>query len=150
ALRTLRKSPGFTSIAVLTMMLGTGINTALFSLINAVVLRPMPVPDPQHLYEVGSAMRAAEIDFYRRNMTTCAYLVSTSWVMPSINGDRTHGKEFSPDSSGALGIGAALGRTFEKEDYRPTGGKAIVLNHSLWERKFTLDPAVLGKPIVLS
>jgi len=147
ALRTLKNNPGFTLGASATMALGIGINTALFTLINAVVLRPTPVPDPKSLYEITSTVDAADFGRFRQNCRSCGEIVAMTWVLPSLgtSPEVVHGNEVSSNYFAAMAVKPHLGRFFSEHDTN-----IIVLNYDFWVRKFQADPAVLGRTIKLS
>jgi predicted permease len=147
ALRTLKYNPGFTLGAAATMALGIGVNTALFTLINAVVLRPTPVPDPKSLYEITSTLDAADFGRFRQNCQSCGEIVAMTWVLPSLgtSSEVVHGNEVSSNYFTAMAVKPHLGRFFSEHDTN-----IIVLNYDFWVRKFQADPAVLGRTIELS
>ncbi|HEY6392495.1 MAG TPA: ABC transporter permease [Bryobacteraceae bacterium] len=147
ALRALKNNPGFTLGAATTMALGIGINTALFTLINAVILRPTPVPNPKSLYEIASTLDAAGFDRFGQNCRSCGEIVAMTWVLPSLgtSSEVVHGNEVSPNYFTAMAVKPHLGRFFSEQDTN-----IIVLNYDFWERKFQADPEVLGRTIKLS
>jgi predicted permease len=154
ALRGLGRNPGFTLIVTITMALGIGVNTALFSVVNAFIFRPPPVADPQTLYELRSPTTAGEFEYFQRHSWTLSQSAASTWVLPTLGdggeGEIVHGNEVSADYFATLGTRAAAGRLFTAEDYRTTGGRSIVLSRSFWERAFNADPGALGRTIRLS
>jgi predicted permease len=166
-IRMLMKNPGFTTVAVLTLALAIGANTAIFSLIEALLLRSLPVKNPQQLALV--TVNA----FYGRS-TSFSYPLYQQWCDNSesfsglftftgiskyrLRGDGSEGG--GPERAGAqkvsgnffdvLGVPAVLGRTLTSEDDRPDQPQAVVvLSYGFWQRRFGLDPAVVGKTILL-
>jgi hypothetical protein len=168
ALRTMRKSPGFTVVAVMTLALGIGANTAIFTLINAVLFRPIPVQDPASLvslFTTDEKNRSAVSnllpvsfpngdDIQRRSQSFSGLaLYATTAVSMTIDGqpENLTAQAVSGDYFDVLGVQAALGRTFHAaDDSQPGASPMIVLNHGLWERKFGADRSVIGKSVLLN
>ena len=159
AARTLRKSPAFTTVAVLTLALGIGANTAIFSAINAIMLRQLPVERPQELISLVSAYpNGVEPVFsyaaYRRIAADGAHLVdalAASTVRRdaiTIDGspEPVDHKWVSGNYFTTLGVSAAVGRTLLASDDRlPPGEPVAVLNDAYWTRRFGRDPSVIGR-----
>ena len=155
AARTLTKAPGFTAVAALSIALGIGANTAIFSLIDAVMWRMLPVKDPAGLWVLGNGMtfqeyravregqQAAEIAGYsaaRLNVT-----VDGSFE-PTIDGQLVSGNYFS-----LLGVTPVIGRTITPDDDRvPNGHPVTIISRRYWQQRFGLAPSVLGKTISIS
>ncbi len=154
ALRTLRASPGFAIVAAATMALGIGVNTALFTLLNAALFRPTPVGSPQTLFEVGSGTDSAEFLRFQKGCSSCAEVAGYNWILPVMGGDGqreiVHGNLVSANYFRAALIQPALGRFFSEDDYRDLGGNAIVLNYEFWQRQFRGDPSAIGRTLRLS
>jgi putative ABC transport system permease protein len=163
AVRRLGKSPGFALAAVLTLGLGIGANTTLFSIVDAVVLRPLPYPRPAELLAVqtrrvqagnpgGAAASAPDyLDWGRQSHAFRALgAASSEAVVLSGRGEpeRLAGERVSPSFFAALGVRAALGRTFTPQEDRPGSG-VVVLSHGLWKRRFGGDPRILGRSLRL-
>ncbi len=167
-LRMLRKNPGFTLIAVLTLALGIGANTAVFTLINALLLRPLPVAKPNELVSINTPGKFVSFPMYQdlraRQEVFTDILASGggSQVRLTIPGGggavEVDNVRISPVTSnywGLLGIQPALGRFFtEDEDRNPnsseTAGSVAVLSHGFWERQFERDPGVLGRTVLVN
>ena len=163
-LRLLARSPGFTAVAALSLALGMGANTANFSLINAVLLRPLPVREPGRLVAVytsdfsgprhGSTSYPDYVDL--RDQAKLFSQIAAFTVAPmSLSGDgrteRILGQIATGNYFATLGVEAALGRTFlPEEDRTPGTHPVVVLGHGLWQRVFGGDPAVVGRQIVLN
>lgn len=162
-LRMLVKNPGFTAVAVLTLALGGGANTAIFSVVNAVLLRPLPYPEPERLVYLGwerksgsgTPSTAAEFEFFRDHNS----------VFHAISGYRGSGDLQLETGKGSewvrairvsggffrtLGVDPTLGRSFLPEEERPGGPRALVLSAALWQRVFGGDARIVGQPVVLN
>jgi predicted permease len=167
ALRTLRKSPVFTAVAVLSLALGIGANTAIFTLLDQVLLRLLPVKNPRELalltirgmeYGNNSGGNAMSYPLYRdfseRNAVFTGMFCRFAYTMNvSFAGrtERADGELVSGTYFPVLGVGAAIGRTFAAEDDVTPGGHPVaVLNYSYWKSRFGGDPNIVGKTIVIS
>ncbi|MGB2671768.1 MAG: ABC transporter permease [Candidatus Acidiferrum sp.] len=161
-LRVLLKSPGFTAIAVLTLALGIGANTALFSVVNGVLLNPLPFPNPDQLVAVYSKTAEFEqssisypnfLDWVRDNhsFSKLGAFRSEEYNMTGQGEpERLHGHMISADFFPALGINPVLGRYFLPEEDKPGAAPVALIGDGLWKRKFGLSPDVLGKRISLN
>jgi putative ABC transport system permease protein len=160
--RMLFKHPGFTLIAVVTLALGIGANTAIFSVVNGVLLRALPYPDSDRLVmlsveeeagKLGNTGYATFADWRERSRSFEQMVVArsgggtlTGQGEPEvIRGLRVSGEYFK-----LLGVAPALGRDFRVEEDRPDTRFVIVISHALWQRRFNSDLNVIGKPLVLS
>ncbi len=165
ATRMLVKSPGFTGVTVLTLALGIGANTGLFSLVNSVLLGNLPVRNPQELVVVkytDSRSQEAEEDFsypmyqaIRDKNTVFAKVLTRAGVdfNASYGGqsERAVGEMVSGNYFETLGVQPLLGRLIGPEDDRTPGAHPVaVLSHGYWQRRFGSDPAVVGKDIILN
>jgi predicted permease len=162
ALRILGRNPGFTLVAVLTIALGIGINTTLFSIYNAVALKPLPISDPGRVvrlkrwFENGSM---GDIQYYfsypeyahlRDHSDVFTGVVASSATTSVLSGDseKFQAQMVSSNYFTALGVVPELGRTFDPGSDSPRGGSPfLVLSHAFWERRFHGDPHVLGETI---
>jgi predicted permease len=166
-IRVLLKSPGFTVVAVITLALGIGANTAIFSVIDGVLLRPLPVRNSEQLVNVYTEMEKKVLFIRDIPPSYPDYLdfKSQSHSFSSLLGYRsipvaferngasqlTSGAIVTPNYFEALGVGAVLGRTFgEASLARPGEGDVAVISYNMWRRDFGADPAILGKPIDLN
>jgi putative ABC transport system permease protein len=162
-LRMLRTHKAFTIIAVLTLSLGIGANTAIFSIVNAVLLRPMPFHEPERLLWFGGwvgndreqGVTPADFLDYReqsRSFEQLAASVSDGMAM-NLSGsgepERLLGGYVTANFLDVFAVKPLLGRTFVAEDGLEGGERAVVLSHSLWERRFGADPAIINRPIRL-
>jgi putative ABC transport system permease protein len=158
ALRTLAKTPGFAFIVVLTLALGIGANTAIFSVVKGVLLTPLPYQDPSRLVVVWESKGTSThnvvnpanyMDWHDR-ATSFSGLALLSWAGLTFTGDqaeRVPGRAVTPDLFGVLGATPLLGRTFNAEESRPHGPRVIVLSEALWRRRFGVDPAIVGRAV---
>ncbi|HWN43105.1 MAG TPA: ABC transporter permease [Thermoanaerobaculia bacterium] len=165
ALRSLRKSPGFTLAGVLTLGLGIGLNTAIFSLVYGILLRPLDLPRPERLYTVWQNMearggpreegtsRGVFCDWRARNRAFAGMATFLEWPA-DLNGieppESVAGAAVSADYFSVLGVKPFLGRGFLKEE--ETEGKHLVavLSHRLWVRRFGGDASIVGQEITVS
>jgi putative ABC transport system permease protein len=169
AIRQLRKSPGFAFIAVLTLALGIGANTAIFSVVNAVLLKPLPFPAPDQLLAVGminpnngtsreqlGALSYADYFDFRKENQTLSNLAIYREEMVAVNEGGTaesiNRVKCSGDFFDVLGIKPFLGRGFTRVDEQAGGGPGglkVVLSYDFWKKHFGGDPHVLGRQIEL-
>jgi hypothetical protein len=159
ALRTFAKAPGFASVVVLSVALGIGANTAIFSLINAALLKMLPVRDPEQLVQFKSVEYwfpyPAYKEFRDRNRVFSGVLAFQSLhnVDFEVNGRGAiaNGQVVSGNYFSVLGVNAILGRTITPQDDRIAGGSRVaVISYGYWQHRFALDPAVIGKQVVLN
>ncbi|HEX6966674.1 MAG TPA: ABC transporter permease [Gemmatimonadaceae bacterium] len=161
AFRSLRRSPGFTTVVVLMLALGIGATTTLFSVVNAALLRPLPYPDPDRIVSVslatpmfpGSGVDNWSVPAWQRAARSLEMLAAYGPTEGTFTGgaepERLTGTKVSPDFFRVLGASPALGRTFLAADDRSGAPPVIVLAHSMWTRDFGADPNVLGRTIEL-
>src|SRR5262245_34025527 len=158
--RMLFKNPGFTTIAVLTLALGIGANTAIFSVINAVLLRPLPYGEADRLVFVGHTWGGAPRIISSLNYLDCRdqnrVFENTAlvlWWGANRTGqgqpERLTGLQVSAGFVETLKTQPILGRAFSPEDDRPGHGQVVILSYGLWQRRFGGDPQVLGRSITL-
>ena len=164
ALRLLVKQPGVTFIAILTLALGIGANTAIFSAVNAILLRPLPYADPDRLVMVFEKRLAEGVldnvvspaDFLDWSKMNGAF--DGIAAMTEGNADLTGSGEpirlaagaVSPPFFGVLGVQPALGRTFRAEEAIVGQHHVVILSHGLWQRRFGSDASVVGRKIQLN
>jgi putative ABC transport system permease protein len=162
ALRQLRKSPGFTAVAVITLALGIGANTAVFSVVDAVMLRPLPYYQPERLIEAQSINTrnpgTSDISYpdffdWRAQNHTLEHLVSYHDQTFTLTGlerpIQLDAQIVSWDLLPALGARPELGRGFTPDDEK-AGTKVVLIGHSLWANQFGSDPAIIGRVMRLS
>lgn len=153
-IRTLLKRPGFTAVAVITLALGIGVNSAIFSVINAVLLRPLPYDDPAALVTFRSNQSAPELADVETQSRSFSKLGGV--VLQAL--DYTAGSEPVQIQNGhvtggffeTLGVKAERGRVITAEDDKPGKPFVVVLSNALWRRQFTGDQEIVGKTIPLS
>ena len=158
--RMLLKHPGFTLIAVLTLSLGIGANTAIFSIVNAVLLRALPYQAPEQLVTLGESDPRGSVSYSNfvdwRNQSSLFDSVSVVRSNESYNftgagePERLQGRLVSAGFFSLLGIKPAVGRDFLGEDDRPGATPAVIISYGLWSRRFGNDPGVIGKQITLN
>jgi putative ABC transport system permease protein len=163
ALRTLRKSPGFTAVAILILGLGIGANSAIFSVINAVLLRPLPYRDPDRLVTVehhypslndlmASVSVIGFINYQKQTQIFEKATVETGWV-PTLTGRgdpvRIQGAQVSGDFFATYGIQPALGRAIRQDETEAGKDKVVVLSQGLWQRLLGGDPKAVGQRLSL-
>ena len=156
--RMLARKPGFTAVAVVTLALGIGANTMIFSVVNSVLLRPLPFPDSARLVRLGESHQG-----YQGNFTYASFLdlggqtetleniaAARFWSDNITDGGEPEQVSIMLASASffqALGVPPQLGRTFLPEDDRPGSDNVVVLSHALWQRRYGGDPGVIGKVI---
>jgi predicted permease len=161
-LRMLGKSPGFTLVAVATLALGIGANTALFSVINGVLLSPLPFRDPDQLvtfhenkpnFEGGSVSYPNFRDWQKDNHTFSALALARAYAF-SLTGsgepEQVGGEFISADFFPVLGVQPVIGRTFTQDEEKIGAGPVALISAGLWQRKFSSSPDILGKSITLN
>lgn len=164
ATRVLGKSPGFTLIALLTLTLGLGINCAIFTVVNAVLLRPLAYPDSgrlvlieRHFPEITiPAASVTKFLFWREHSRVFESMTGYSSASSGVNltgarePEHLRSLRVSADFFLALGVQPVLGRSFTPDEDRPGGPNAVVISYELWRRRFGGDSAILGRAIQLS
>jgi predicted permease len=159
--RSLRKNPGFTAIAVITLALGIGANTSLFSVVNAVLLNPLPYPHPEQLvtlheskpnFENGSISYPNFQDWQKENHTFAGMAVSrsTSFTLTGRGEtEQVRARYISSDFFSVLGVNPVIGRTFAPGEDKIGAAPIAIISAGLWKRKFGGSPDVLGKAVTL-
>jgi predicted permease len=165
SVRGLLARPGFALVAVLTLALGIGANTSIFSVLHGLYLRPLPYPDGERLVQVynaypnmglenagtsipdyldrrGQAASLADLALY----TGQSYNLADDGAVP----ERLIGQRATPSLFTTLGVAAARGRVFDDEHAQPGNDRVVVLSHALWSNRFNADPALVGRDIRLS
>ncbi|HAB15317.1 MAG TPA: ABC transporter permease [Verrucomicrobiota bacterium] len=166
ALRQLIKNPGFTAVAVLTLALGIGANTAIFSVINAVLLKPLPYHEPERImvvwtdnptfnlgiHELPPSQR--DILDWRQQAQSFEEVAAVSSVQVDLKQDgelkRIGGVSVTANFFQTLGVQPIIGRGFTAEEEQVGKDKVVVISEGLWQREFGSDPKVIGTPIVLN
>jgi predicted permease len=161
-LRMLRRTPGFTIAAVLTLGIGIGANTAIFTVVDAVLLRPLPYPHPDRLMAVAdrgadgvptSVGFSTVMDWKARSRTFEQFSLMRSW-QPTlvVNGEaeRLPAVRVSWNYFDMMGVRPALGRTFTADEDRPDHWRVLMLSDGVWRRRFGADPTVIGRAVVMN
>jgi len=160
AVRRLAKSPGFTIAAVVTLALGIGATTAIFSVVDAVLLRPLTFRDPGRLVLVWERFAARDqttnvvnpanyLD-WRDRATSFSDLAAFGWSQQTFTGDvpeLVQGRSVTPNFFHTLGLAPLLGRTFTAAEAAPGGPNVIVLGYGLWRRRFGGDSGIVGRSV---
>ncbi|HET7841132.1 MAG TPA: ABC transporter permease, partial [Terriglobia bacterium] len=157
----LARNPAFTSIAILTLALGIGANTAIFSVVNTVLLRPLPFQDPDRIVVVGQEYMgglgevspADLLDVQAQNHSFEQIAAYRGWNFNLTAGDRPErviGEVVTPNFFPLLGVKPILGRTLLPEDGGPGGHRTAVLSYGLWQRYFGGNASVLGEKVTLN
>jgi predicted permease len=163
AMRALRKTPGYAVIVVLTLALGIGANTAVFSVMNPYFFRPLPYADADRLVQIGHVDRSSgftwarfslpQVEDYRARARTIDALAAYYYGSFNVTGpegpERVTGGIASENLFEVLGTAPSLGRTFADGEGGPTGVDVVVLDHGLWQRRWGGDPEILGRTIEL-
>jgi len=165
--RMLRKTPGFTFIALLTLAIGIGVNTAVFTIVHALLLKPLPFPDPGRLAAVNTLFRSPKGQSLTTSVdgrTFLAIHTNASTVLTAISsGEFGSGvnlvangaaanvqqRRVSAGYFGVLRVPPMMGREFTADEDREGGPAVAILSHGLWTRVFAADPQIVGRPITL-
>ena len=162
AVRTLLRSPGFTATAALTLALGIGVSSLMFSVVNAVLLRPLPYPDQGRLMLVfnvntnapdANTIRATALDFedYKARSRTFEAMAAHIGTGFTFSGhgepELVIGQMVTPDFFRVLGVQPSLGRAFTRDEFSPGRENTLLLSHRLWRRRFGGDPSVVGTQV---
>jgi putative ABC transport system permease protein len=163
ASRVLRKTPGFTSVAVLTLALGIGVNTTIFSFVSSILLRKPPVPEPDRLMMLRSKnpegvwaadrspVSAPDFLDWRAQSTSFAGMAAASFDDFTLSGDfepeRLPGAQVSPDYFSVLRVAPILGRAFAVKEDQAGRARVVMLSERVWQRRFAADPQVVGRTV---
>ena len=162
ALRMLAKNPGFAIAAVLTLALGIGANTAVFSVVNTVLLKPLPYPDPDRIVMFlltspqgsGPGASATKFNVWREKTSVFQDVSAYRFGVVNLTGgsypEQIHSGQVTADFFRLFGAPVTRGRTFTAEQDSPRAGRVAVISDGLWKRHFGADPQILGKNISLS
>ena len=150
-IRSLWKQPAFTAIAVITIALGIGGSTAMFSVVNAVLLKPFPFRDPEQLVRVESRNSYPDMaDWIEQSQTGESFGGYATFFLDLTQGDepeRIPGLAITGSLFPLLGVNPALGRTLEPDDDLPGGARVVLLSDGFWKRHLGSDPEIVGKPL---
>ena len=157
--RLLARHPGFTAVAVITLALGIGANAAIFSVVNAVLLRPLPWADPARAVMIWSKWTAfdktwvatGEVVDYRRRARTLREVAAWGEGQVNLTGsgdpERVAAASVTANTFSVLGVSPAIGRVFSSTEDLPKGPNVVVLGYALWSRRYSADPSIVGRSI---
>ncbi len=160
-MRTLRNSPGFTTVALLTLAIGIGANTAIFSFVNGVLLKPLPYGEPERIVRVlekppgGGRNGISTLNYldWQKDNTVFEYMAAQTGGSVTLTGInepvQLRGSRVSAHYFDIFGIKAVLGRTFAADEDQLGKEHVAVLSHALWDSQFGADPNVIGRTIIL-
>jgi predicted permease len=164
AFRSMRKSPGFAVTAILSLALGIGANTAIFTVVNAVLLKPLPFPQPGRLVQIWESLPSR--GYFNNVVNPFNFLdwrerTRSFEDMAAVDGLTTNltgrgdplalaGRQVSPQYFSILGIAPALGRAFTPEEGQPGHDRVVILSYGLWQSRFGSDPSVLGQKVLIN
>jgi len=161
SLRLLRKNPSFAAVAIATLALGIGANTALFSVVNAVLLRPLPFHNPESLCLLTERMPTLptlgpswqNFQDWRGQAQSFERIAAARNAMFTLSGagdpERLAGQMASEDLFPLLGVSAVRGHTFTAEEDKPGAAPVVLLSYGFWQRRFAGSPAALGQSLTL-
>src|SRR6202167_2162700 len=162
ALRMFRANPGFTFAAVAALALGIGINTAIFTVVDAVLLKPLTYPDPDRIVQFlitspegnGTGISIPDFVLFEQQTSVFQDVAAYDWGGPGYNltGDPPEQVRGGHDTQGYFRLSGApviLGRTFTAKEDSPNGGKVAVLSYGLWQRRFGGNPNIIGNTLSL-
>ena len=162
AFRLLRKNPGFTLVCVLALAIGIGANTAIFTMVNGILLRQLDFRNPKELVWIWSTRTDRDkaffsipdlIDYQEQNRSLQEMAAFGSWganLAEGSNPERLTGVRVTPNAFRMLGVEAALGRCLEPDDGKPGSPKTVVLSYALWQKRFAGDREIAGKSLMLN
>ena len=154
ALRTFARNPGFASIAIVSLALGIAGNTAIFSIINTLLIRPLPFREPDRLVRITQLYPKAMLEYFeQRSKAMDIAFVSPGSEFNLTGGgpaSRINGSETSANFFSVLGVDLERGRMFQPGEERPGSDGVVVLSHELWRARFNADPNILGRTITLN
>ena len=163
AVRVLRRSPGFLAVALLTIALGVGANSAIFTVVRGVLLRPLPFADPNRLISIyennvpdhsaRSQLSAADYVDYRRDQSTLTDIGVVGYAglvyQPLVDPVALHGLRFSANVFSILGVQPLLGRTFAPDEDKPGRSSVVVLSYATWQNIFSGDSSFVGRAVTM-
>jgi putative ABC transport system permease protein len=154
AFRTLWKSPGYAAVAIATLALGIGANTAIFSVVDGVLLKPLPFPESHRLVHIAPDYPLGALWTYRTVPVSYTSVAAYEYagelnLFVAGEAERIKGRAVSPEFFSVLGVGPILGRTFRAGEDGPGAAPVAVISEGLWRRRFGADPGIIGKPIAI-
>src|SRR5712691_7219590 len=160
ALRTLRRKPGFTVVALLILSLGIGATTVMFAVINSVLLRPLSYPEPDRLVtlrifteQIGELWGFSNLDFgdakrESQTLALAAWTYSGGTISEPGEAEYVNGRDISAELFSTLGISPVQGRAFRPDEDRPGAPPVAIISYGLWQRDFGGDPSTIGRALV--
>jgi len=160
AVRTLRQRPGFLAVALLTLALGIGATTVMFTVVNSVLLKPLAYLEPERLVTLhgetekyGDQWSFANLDFLdcqreSRSLDVAAWTYGGGTVSGPGDSEYLSGRQISPELFSILGVALARGRAFLPEENLPGAAPVLIISHSLWQRRYAGNPAAVGMKLV--
>src|SRR5437867_4676765 len=158
AIRILGKNPGFAAVAVLTLALGIGANTAIFSIIHGVLLKPLAYQEPERIVTIlhqgiYPVAPADFLDWRAQSQSFERLAAAEAWGGTLTSGDEPEtvaGIRFGEGMFETLGVQPLVGRAFQADDFKSGQGRVLVLGYSLWQRHFGGERSVVGRSIILN
>jgi putative ABC transport system permease protein len=157
AMRGMRRSPAFTVLVIATLALGMGANVAIFSVVNGILLKPLPFAEPERLIRIDQTNAISEPEFadYRRDTHTLSRIAAYAFGSASFTGqgeeaERVQGARVSDGFFEVLRVGALLGRTFQPDEERAGAARVVVLSYGLWQRRYGGDASIVGRDILVN
>jgi len=163
ALRQLAKSPGFTVVALLTLALGIGLNTSMFSILNVLLFRALPYPDSDRLVRVFRTSPQSQVwphsvanflDHQAQNQSF-ERMAAAAWATfnlaePGAPAEQLHGMAVTADLFPVLGVQPEMGRWFSPDEDQPGRNQVVMITHELWSSRFAADPKIVGRTLRLN
>jgi len=154
ALRTLRRSPGYSAVALITLALGLGANTAIFTVVNAVLFRPLAYRDADRLAVVSGTASPANFLDWRAEVRSFEAMGAAEYWTPTLTGSgdpvQIQALHLSEDILPLLGVAPVMGRVPSPEESQPGRGHVAVLSYTAWKNRFAADRAILGRSVTLN
>jgi putative ABC transport system permease protein len=162
SLRLMRQRPGMTFLVIAALVVGIGINSAVFTVVNSVVIRPLPIPDPDRLTIIRTKSQQfpnipvsyPEYLDWKKQSHSFQHIATLRFMGTNLTGygppEHLKGIRTSASFFKVLGLAPAIGRDFTEDDDRPGANRTVIISHGLWKRRFGGDPTILGKSVVLN
>ncbi len=160
--RSLRRSPGFALLVTVILALGVGANTAVFSIVNAVLLRPLTYHDPERIFQLDevdpkgqpSGVAPLDLEAFAARVAPIEESALSHWVNATLTGpqgaENVYGVRVTPGLFPLFGVQPALGRGFRTDEFQANGSGVVLLSHRLWKRRFVGDASVVGTELTIN
>jgi putative ABC transport system permease protein len=160
--RMLLRAPGFAVLVTLILALGVGANSAVFSIVNAVLLRPLPYHDPERIFQLDevntkgqpSGVAPMDLDAFQQHSNALEQSAVSHWLNATLTGlegaENVYGVRVTSDMFPMLGVQPALGRLFRPDEFQSGAAAGILLSDRLWKRRFSGSPSVVGKELMVN